>query len=101
MKKIAAFTALALLGSFAVSLPFRAATEATVLVGGRQMAPNKDIIDDAVNSSDHTTLVAAVKAADLPRDRLQLMVSLEPAGGRPEGLPTGPALYAGTLTRTE
>jgi len=65
MKKIAAFTALALLGSIAVSLPARAATEATVLVGGQQMFPNKDIVDNAVNSSDHTTLVAAVKAAGL------------------------------------
>jgi len=37
----------------------------TVLVGGEQMYPNKDIIENAVNSKDHTTLVAAVKAADL------------------------------------
>ena len=29
------------------------------------MFPSKDIIDNAVNSKDHTTLVAAVKAADL------------------------------------
>lgn len=29
------------------------------------MLPSKDIVDNAVNSSDHTTLVAAVKAADL------------------------------------
>lgn len=37
----------------------------TVWVGGMQMYPQKDIIDNAVNSSDHKTLVAAVKAADL------------------------------------
>lgn len=37
----------------------------TVLVGGMEMYPKKDIIDNAVNSSDHKTLVAAVKAADL------------------------------------
>ena len=37
----------------------------TVLVGGMQMYPKKDIIDNAVNSADHKTLVAAVKAADL------------------------------------
>ncbi|GGF45556.1 anti-sigma K factor RskA [Aliidongia dinghuensis] len=42
-----------------------------------------------------------VAAADLPRDQLQLMVSLEPAGGSPTGQPTGPVLYAGALTRTE
>jgi uncharacterized surface protein with fasciclin (FAS1) repeats len=36
-----------------------------VMVGGAMMMPNKDIVDNAVNSSDHTTLVAAVKAADL------------------------------------
>lgn len=35
------------------------------LVGGAAMFPTKDIIDNAVNSADHTTLVAAVKAAGL------------------------------------
>ena len=35
------------------------------VVGGKEMFPNKDIIDNAVNSADHTTLVAAVKAAGL------------------------------------
>ena len=38
---------------------------ATVMVGGAPMLPSKDIIDNAVNSKDHTTLVAAVKAAGL------------------------------------
>ncbi len=38
---------------------------ATVMVGGAPMFPNKDIIDNAVNSKDHTTLVAAVKAGGL------------------------------------
>ncbi|APC19265.1 fasciclin [Pseudomonas frederiksbergensis] len=37
----------------------------TVMVGGQAMMPSKDIIDNAVNSADHTTLVAAVKAAGL------------------------------------
>ena len=36
-----------------------------VFVGGQAMFPSKDIIDNAVNSADHTTLVAAVKAAGL------------------------------------
>ncbi len=38
---------------------------AQVMVGGAQMFATKDIIDNAVNSKDHTTLVAAVKAAGL------------------------------------
>ncbi len=38
---------------------------AQVMVGGAPMYASKDIIDNAVNSKDHTTLVAAVKAADL------------------------------------
>ncbi|NEX60173.1 fasciclin domain-containing protein [Noviherbaspirillum galbum] len=36
-----------------------------VMVGGQSMLPSKDIIDNAVNSADHKTLVAAVKAAGL------------------------------------
>ena len=39
--------------------------EATKMVGGAEMYPSKNIIENAVNSKDHTTLVAAVKAADL------------------------------------
>ncbi|PMZ78736.1 fasciclin, partial [Pseudomonas sp. FW306-2-11AD] len=35
------------------------------MVGGAAMYPTKNIIENAVNSKDHTTLVAAVKAADL------------------------------------
>lgn len=38
---------------------------AAVMVGGAEMYPTKDIIDNAVNSKDHTTLVAAVKAGGL------------------------------------
>ncbi len=37
----------------------------TKMVGGAEMYPSKDIIANAVNSEEHTTLVAAVKAADL------------------------------------
>src|SRR6187402_2465357 len=37
----------------------------TVEVGGAPMYPSKNIIENAVNSKDHTTLVAAVKAAGL------------------------------------
>ncbi len=39
--------------------------EHTVMVGGAAMYPTKDIVSNALNSKDHTTLVAAVKAAGL------------------------------------
>ncbi|BDT67521.1 hypothetical protein os1_16980 [Comamonadaceae bacterium OS-1] len=42
-----------------------ASMAADVMVGGAPMMASKDIIDNAVNSKDHTTLVAAVKAAGL------------------------------------
>ncbi|MEP7259003.1 MAG: fasciclin domain-containing protein [Flavitalea sp.] len=41
------------------------AQEKTVEVGGSPMYPSKNIIENALNSKDHTTLVAAVKAAGL------------------------------------
>lgn len=50
--------------AFALSMPVLAA-DAPVMVGGAAMYSNRDIVDNAVNSKDHTTLVAAVKAADL------------------------------------
>jgi uncharacterized surface protein with fasciclin (FAS1) repeats len=40
-------------------------SEHTTMVGGAAMYPSKNIIENAVNSKDHTTLVAAVKAAGL------------------------------------
>src|SRR3978361_2310478 len=42
-----------------------AQSEKTVEVGGAPMYPTKNIVENAVNSKDHTTLVAAVKAAGL------------------------------------
>lgn len=54
-------TAIAL--ALSLSLPIPAFAQ--VMVGGAPMYANKDIIDNAVNSKDHTTLVAAVKAAGL------------------------------------
>ena len=54
--------------TIAFSLALSAAampTMAQVMVGGAPMLPSQDIIDNAVNSKDHTTLVAAVKAAGL------------------------------------
>ena len=41
------------------------ANAAAVMVGGQPMFPSKTIVENAVNSADHTTLVAAVKAAGL------------------------------------
>jgi uncharacterized surface protein with fasciclin (FAS1) repeats len=54
--------------SFSLALVMSAvsvAAMADVMVGGAPMLASKDIIDNAVNSKDHTTLVAAVKAAGL------------------------------------
>ena len=42
-----------------------AAAQSTVMVGGAAMYPSRNIVENAVNSADHTTLVAAVKAAGL------------------------------------
>lgn len=50
----------------AIALGFAvAAASADVMVGGSAMFPSKNIVQNAVNSKDHTTLVAAVKAAGL------------------------------------
>src|SRR5258708_6316883 len=58
----AAFSVLAITST--IVAPARA-EEKTVMVGGAAMFPSKNIIQNAVNSKDHTTLVAAVKAAGL------------------------------------
>jgi uncharacterized surface protein with fasciclin (FAS1) repeats len=55
----AALALAAILGT--ASMP----SSAQVTVGGAPMYASKDIVDNAVNSKDHTTLVAAVKAAGL------------------------------------
>lgn len=49
----------------ALSLNIALAQDKTVEVGGAPMYPSKNIVENAVNSKDHTTLVAAVKAAGL------------------------------------
>lgn len=59
-KKIAVL----LLGIVTIAVSAMAGSRHPV-VGGQEMYPTKDIIDNAVNSADHTTLVAAVKAAGL------------------------------------
>ena len=63
---LAAVAALAVSGAMVNSVSAQMADkEKTVQVGGAPMYPSKNIIQNAVNSKDHTTLVAAVKAAGL------------------------------------
>ncbi|MGV8959811.1 MAG: fasciclin domain-containing protein [Stenotrophomonas sp.] len=65
----------------------------TVMVGGAAMSPTKNIIQNAMNSNDHTTLVAAIKAAGL-------VATLEGAGPFTVFAPTNEAfaaLPAGTV----
>ena len=88
--------------SFAVATPAAAQdkmmknemkNEKTVNVGGAPMYPSKNIVQNAVNSKDHTTLVAAVKAAGL-------VPTLEGAGPFTVFAPTNAAfskLPAGTV----
>jgi uncharacterized surface protein with fasciclin (FAS1) repeats len=71
MRKLAVILAVsAMLGACASGMhnePMATAGSAMTdpMVGGAAMYPSRDIIDNAVNSKDHTTLVAAVKAAGL------------------------------------
>jgi uncharacterized surface protein with fasciclin (FAS1) repeats len=66
-KRFALFATVAILafGGLASAPLFAQMAEKTVTVGGAPMYPSKNIIQNAVNSKDHTTLVAAVKAAGL------------------------------------
>jgi len=57
---IPAFVAAMVAGSASMTY-----AQKTVMVGGAAMYPTKNIVENAVNSKDHTTLVAAVKAAGL------------------------------------
>src|SRR6478672_9694204 len=72
----------------------------TVMVGGAPMYPSKTIVQNAVNSKDHTTLVAAVKAAGL-------VETLSSAGPFTVFAPTNaafdklPAGTVGTLVKPE
>ena len=63
---LAGFAAVAIAASLGGMSPtFAQMKEKTVTVGGAPMYPSKNIVQNAVNSKDHTTLVAAVKAAGL------------------------------------
>ena len=62
------FRAALLIAGVAFAAPLGASiayAEMTKMVGGAPMYPSKNIVQNAVNSKDHTTLVAAVKAAGL------------------------------------
>ena len=63
-RMIAVAAALAL-GASGLGAAAFAKSEKTVMVGGAAMYPSKTIVANAVNSKDHTTLVAAVQAAGL------------------------------------
>lgn len=58
-------TASLVLALIAFAFTVQAQTNATVTVGGEAMYPKKNIVENAINSQAHTTLVAAVKAASL------------------------------------
>ena len=58
-------TAIVAFGLLVGTTSFAQMKEKTVEVGGAPMYPSKNIVENAVNSKDHTTLVAAVKAAGL------------------------------------
>ena len=94
MKKIKSVS-LMLLSSLLLNVSFgqNMAAEKTVEVGGAPMYPSKNIVENAVNSKDHTTLVAAVKAA-------RLVETLQSAGPFTVFAPTNTAfnkLPAGTV----
>jgi len=97
MSKRFALLATAAALAFAVVAPapvvYAQMAEKTVTVGGAPMYPSKNIVQNAVNSKDHTTLVAAVKAAGL-------VDTLEGAGPFTVFAPTNAAfakLPAGTV----
>ena len=91
-----------IIAAFAVAVIALApkANAQTKMVGGAAMYPTKNIVENAVNSKDHTTLVAAVKAAGL-------VETLESAGPFTVFAPTNeafdklPAGTVGTLVKPE
>lgn len=65
MKKLCAIMSIAAMLTLTSSVAFSQMTQQNPMVGGAAMYPNKTIVANALNSADHTTLVAAVKAAGL------------------------------------
>lgn len=84
----------------AIAIAPKANAQTDPMVGGAAMYPTKNIVENAVNSKDHTTLVAAVKAAGL-------VETLESAGPFTVFAPTNeafdklPAGTVGTLVKPE
>jgi uncharacterized surface protein with fasciclin (FAS1) repeats len=74
--------------------------EKTVEVGGAAMYPSKNIVENAVNSKDHTTLVAAVKAAGLVETLMSVgpFTVFAPTNAAFDKLPEG---TVGTLVKPE
>jgi uncharacterized surface protein with fasciclin (FAS1) repeats len=64
-KSIALAAVIAVGGAFCATIVPGFADDMAVMVGGAPMLPTKNIVENAANSKDHTTLVAAVKAAGL------------------------------------
>jgi len=92
MKKLKSILLIALT-AFISNMSFAQTMDNSVIVGGAPMYPSKNIVENAVNSKDHTTLVAAVKAAGL-------VETLESAGPFTVFAPTNEAfdkLPAGTV----
>jgi uncharacterized surface protein with fasciclin (FAS1) repeats len=92
-KKIGIPGALALVIAIGTTTLIPAVCAAAVMVGGAAMYPSKNIVENAIHSKDHTTLVAAVKAAGL-------VDTLEGAGPFTVFAPTNEAfklLPAGTV----
>ncbi len=89
MKKIK-LSALFVIAAFATSTTY-AQMEKTKMVGGAEMYPSKNIVENAVNSKDHTTLVAAVKAAGLVEtlESAGPFTVFAPTNGAFEKLPEG------------
>lgn len=89
MKKIALLTMLALAAPAGLA-PVMASAD-NPMVGGAPMLTTRNIVENAVNSADHTTLVAAVQAADLV-DALQdpgPLTVFAPVNAAFEALPAG------------
>ena len=95
-----AFTGAIAAGLAFTAMPTFAKQEMSVEVGGAPMYPSKNIVENAVNSKDHTTLVAAVKAAGLV-DTLQgdgPFTVFAPTNAAFDKLPNG---TVGTLLKPE
>lgn len=65
LSKIVLGLSVMLVANFGLAQDKKMTKEDTKMVGGAAMYPSKNIVENAVNSKDHTTLVAAVKAAEL------------------------------------